>query len=314
MENAADEGQESVEESAETDAPLPTALYLAATPIGAAGDVTLRVLDALRRAEVLAAEDTRTLRRLMAIHGVPLAGRPLVSYHDRNGPAARPKILRRLEEGRSVLYASDAGTPLVADPGYRLAEAARAAGVAVVALPGPSAVLAGLLASGLPTDAFSFCGFPPPKSAKRRGWLSAWRGSPGSLVFFEAPRRLGESLADMAAVLGDRPAAVSRELTKRHEETRRDSLAALAAHYASTPPPLGEAVVIVGPPGDAAAPLADRTAAVDAALLERMQNESLKDAVRTVTEQLDETRKFVYSRAIALKGEGARGADEDEPA
>ncbi len=308
MENAETGRQESLHHHG---APLPPGLFLAATPIGAADDVTLRVLDALRRADALVAEDTRVLRRLMEIHGVALGGRPLLSYHDRNGPTARPKILRLLAEGKSVVYASDAGTPLVADPGYRLAEAARAAGAPVVVLPGPSAVLTALLASGFATDAFSFCGFPPPKSARRRSWLSAWRTTPGTLIFFEAPRRLAESLGDMAAILGDRPAAVLRELTKKFEEARHGSLGALAAGDAGAPPPRGEAVVVVAPrSSEPTAPEADRAAAVDNALKERMKIESLKDAVRTVTEQMDEPRNFVYARAVALR-EGGAGATDD---
>ena len=310
MENAPDDNQPNFEDLA----PLAPGLYLAATPIGAANDVTLRVLDALRRADALVAEDTRTLRRLMEIHGVQLAGRPLLSYHDRNGPEARPKIMRLLNEGRSVLYASDAGTPLVADPGYRLAEAARADGVEVTALPGPSAVLAGLLASGLPTDAFSFCGFPPTKSAKRRAWLAQWSATPGTLIFFEAPRRLAETLADMASAFGDRQAAVMRELTKKFEETRRGALPELAARYAEEAPPRGEAVVAVGAPPKAAA--SDRPEALDAdvdkALAARMDLESLRDAARTIAEQMGIPRKYAYDRAVALKRRRETGGAAQE--
>lgn len=317
LENAAAPEQDivhnEVDRGAAVKPPLAPGLYLAATPIGAADDVTLRVLDALRRADALVAEDTRTLRRLMEIHSVPLAGRPLLSYHDRNGPAARPKILRLLEDGKSVLYASDAGTPLVADPGYRLAEAAREAGAQIMVLPGPSAVLAALLVSGLATDAFSFCGFPPTKSARRRTWLGHWSGAPGTLIFFEAPRRLADTLRDMAEILGDRPAAVARELTKKFEETRRGPLGSLATQYAAEDPPRGEAVIVLGPV-DANAPLDEEARAdhVDQALRERMKLESLKDAVRTVTEQMDETRKYVYGRAIQIRDAQAGAADDDK--
>ncbi|MCI4663861.1 MAG: 16S rRNA (cytidine(1402)-2'-O)-methyltransferase [Neomegalonema sp.] len=310
MENADEQRQDSVEDCA----PLSAGLYFAATPIGTAADITLRVLDTLRRADILVAEDTRVLRRLMEIHSVPLAGRPLISYHDRNGPEARPKILRLLAEGKSVVYASDAGTPLVADPGFRLAEEAREAGATIVSLPGPSAVLVALLASGLPTDAFAFCGFPPPKSGKRRKWLAHWRSTPGTLLFFESPRRLAETLADMGAALGDRPAAVMRELTKRFEETRRGMLLELAETYAAMEPPKGEAVIAVGPAPanlDQAGPQE-----IDHALEELMRLESLKDAVRTVAEQTGAPRKLVYDRAIALRAQMAEAEaqnDDGEP-
>lgn len=312
MENEASSGQESVHLRANDASALPAGLYLAATPIGAADDITLRALNALRRADVLVAEDTRTLRRLLEIHGVALGGRPLLSYHDRNGPQARPKILRLLEDGKSVVYASDAGTPLVADPGFRLAAEARAAGVPIIVLPGPSAVLTALLASGLATDAFSFCGFPPPKSARRRTWLAAWTSTPGTLVFFESARRLAESLRDMAEAFGARPAAVARELTKKFEEVRRGDLVELATLYAVEAPPKGEIVIVVGPAASAPAQAEEeRQNAVDRALVERMKVESLKDAVRTVTTELDETRGFVYARALELKDSAKPERDDD---
>ncbi|MEO1328968.1 MAG: 16S rRNA (cytidine(1402)-2'-O)-methyltransferase, partial [Pseudomonadota bacterium] len=283
-------------------------LHFLATPIGAADDITVRGLAALREADVLAAEDTRTLRKLMELHGVPLGGRPLIAYHEHNSARALPGILARLEAGERVVYASDAGTPLVADPGFRLAREARERGVAVRALPGPSALLAGLLVSGLPTDRFSFGGFPPPKTSARRRAIAAWRGAPGSLVFFETGRRLAESLEDMAAELGDRPAAVARELTKAFEETRTGRLSALAAQYRESGPPKGEIVVVIGP-GEAIAPTPSE---IDDALKAALMTEGVRDASRTVANMLGTGRKLVYQRAVELSDslEG-RGAYDD---
>ena len=228
---------------------LEPGLHLLSTPIGAADDLTLRGLAALRKADALACEDTRVLRKLMDLHSVALAGRPLIAYHEHNAETARPKILTLLAAGKSVVYASDAGTPLVADPGYKLVQAARAGGFKVSPLPGPSAALAALVVSGLPTDAFSFIGFPPTKSGPRRRLFEAWAAAPGSLILYESPRRLGGTLADLAATLGPaRPAAIARELTKRFEEIRTGALGELAQAIAEADPPKGEIVVVVGPP------------------------------------------------------------------
>jgi 16S rRNA (cytidine1402-2'-O)-methyltransferase len=209
-------------------------LYLVATPIGSARDVTLRALDILGAADLLAAEDTRTARRLLDIHGVRRDPRTILPYHDHNGAAQRPRLLAALAEGRSVALVSEAGTPLIADPGYRLAAEAAAAGHPVTAAPGASALLAALAVAGLPTDRFLFAGFPPPREAARRRALAELAEVPATLVFFEAPHRLADALPAMAETLGaERPAAVCRELTKRFEEVRRGALGALAS---TTPP------------------------------------------------------------------------------
>lgn len=277
--------------------PISPGLYLVATPIGNAEDITLRALRVLREADSLAAEDTRQARKLMDIHGVPLAGRPLMPYHDHNGAQARPRLLRRLEDGQSLAYVSDAGTPLIADPGYRLAEEAIARGLPVVAVPGASAVLAALSVAGLPTDRFFFAGFLPPKSAARRTALEELKPVPGTLVFYESPRRLAGALADMAQVLGgERNAAVSRELTKRFEETRRGPLAELAETYAAEGPPKGEAVVLIGPAAAAEASAED----LDHALTQALAGRSLKDAVAAVTEATGLPRRRVYARALEM--------------
>ncbi|MEM8788940.1 MAG: 16S rRNA (cytidine(1402)-2'-O)-methyltransferase [Pseudomonadota bacterium] len=275
---------------------LSPGLYLVSTPIGNAEDITLRALRLLGAADVLAAEDTRTARRLMDMHGVALNGRPLVAYHDHNGPQARPRLMADLAAGRSVAYVSEAGTPLIADPGYRLASEAIAAGHAVQAAPGASALLAALAVAGLPTDRFLFAGFLPPKSAARRAALADLTAVPATLVFYESPRRLTDSLADMQAVLGDREAAVCRELTKKFEETRRGALSDLAAHYAA--PPKGEVVVVVAPP---AAAVADPQT-LDTALTAALARHSVRDAAQLVAEATGLPRKRVYARALELAG------------
>ncbi|MFO1210353.1 MAG: 16S rRNA (cytidine(1402)-2'-O)-methyltransferase [Amaricoccus sp.] len=275
---------------------LAPGLYLVATPIGNARDITLRALDILAAADILAAEDTRRTRQLLAIHGIGRGG--VVPYHDHNGAAQRPRLLAALAEGRSVALVSDAGTPMVADPGYRLAVEAIAAGHPVRAAPGASATLAALAVAGLPTDRFLFAGFLPPRSAARRRALAELAPVPATLVFYESPRRLAASLADMAAVLGDgRGAAVCRELTKRFEETRRGTLAALASEQAAGPEPRGEVVVVVGPPGEAPAASGDT---LDAALAAALDTLSLKDAAAKVAAELGLPRRRVYARALAL--------------
>lgn len=282
---------------------LAPGLYLVATPIGNARDITLRALDVLATADVLAAEDTRNTRKLLDIHGIRRPPGSLLAYHDHNGPQMRPRLLAALAEGRSVALVSDAGTPLVADPGFRLALEARATGHPVTAVPGASAPLAALSIAGLPTDRFLFAGFLPPKSAARRSVLSELAAVPATLVFFEAPRRLGAALADMAAMLGPREAAVCRELTKRFEEARRGSLADLAAQYAAEEA-RGEVVVVVGPP-DAGALAEQAEAGLDAALATALAGGSVKDAAAAVSAALGLPRKMVYARALEL----ARGED-----
>ncbi|WP_444461240.1 16S rRNA (cytidine(1402)-2'-O)-methyltransferase [Rhodobacter capsulatus] len=272
-------------------------LHFVSTPIGAARDITLRGLDILREAEVLAAEDTRTLRHLMDIHGIPLAGRLLVAYHDHNGEAVRPRLLAALAEGKAVAYASEAGTPLVADPGFQLGRAAIAAGHRVFAAPGPSAVLAALTVSGLPSDRFLFAGFPPNTAQARRKWIAEFAQVPATLVFYESPKRVKEMLTDLASELGeDREAVLCRELTKRFEEVRRGTLADLVAGCADAPIK-GEIVVLV-----------DRSRAprfgpedVEAALRDRLQRLSVKDAAAEVAEMLGLPRREVYQRALAME-------------
>lgn len=276
-------------------AALAPGLYLVATPIGNLRDITLRALDVLASADRLYAEDTRRARTLLDAHGIKRKAEP---YHEHNAAAARPKILAQLASGRSVALISDAGTPLVSDPGYKLVRETAASGASVIPVPGPSAVLAGLNVSGLPCDRFLFAGFPPAKPSARARWLAELAGVPATLVLFEAARRLPESLAAMCEALGDRPAAVARELTKTFEETRRDNLGALAAHYAAEGAPKGEVVVVIGPPEDAGA---WDDAAVDAALAEALAREPASAAAARVAAASGRPKRAVYARALALK-------------
>ncbi|MEE9453165.1 MAG: 16S rRNA (cytidine(1402)-2'-O)-methyltransferase [Paracoccaceae bacterium] len=279
--------------------PLQAGLYLVATPIGTAADITVRALDILTNADMLAAEDTRNTLKLMDIHAVKLNGRPILPYHDHNGAAQRPRLMRAIEEGKSVAYVSDAGTPLIADPGYQLAAETIAKGLTVTSAPGASALLAALSVAGLPTDRFMFAGFPPVKSVAKEKFLREFENVPATLVFYESPRRVATCLAAMQSVYGaERKVAVCRELTKKFEEVRRGNLGELADQYADEPAPKGEVVIVLGPPLEVAASSAD----VDAALLDALQNASLKDAARGVAEMLNLPRKQLYARALELSG------------
>ncbi len=274
---------------------LEPGLYFVATPIGSARDITLRGLDILGSADVLAAEDTRNTRRLLDIHGVALRGRPLLAYHDHNGAVQRPKLLAMIREGKSVACVSDAGTPLIADPGFALARDAIADGQKVVAAPGASSVLAALAVAGLPTDQFFFAGFLPHKPVARRRVLAGLAGIPGSLVIFESARRVGRSLTDMVQELGgDRQAALCRELTKKFETVDRGDLAGLAATYENSTPK-GEIVVVIGPAPDRAI----EPEQVREMLMEAISSgNSLRDAVDLVAGRSGAARKFVYQLAL----------------
>ncbi len=270
-------------------------LHIVATPIGNLGDITLRALRVLAGADHVAAEDTRHTGRLLAHFGIEV---PLMRYDEHRAAAQRPKILAALEEGRSVALVSDAGTPLISDPGFRLVAEVRAAGHTVHAVPGPSAVVAALSVAGLPTDAFFFAGFLPPKSAARRGRIAALAAVPGTLAFYEAPHRLAATLADLSDVLGDRPAAVARELTKRYETVETGTLPELAARYADDDTK-GEIVVLVGPPGDT---VADEDAARDL-LVEALRTMPTGAAAAEVAKRTGLNRRDLYTLAIALKND-----------
>ena len=276
------------------EAPKPDAgLYLVATPIGNLGDITLRALEVLAGADVIACEDTRVTRKLADRFGIET---PLTAYHEHNAAEARPKLLARLAQGDAVALVSDAGTPLISDPGYKLALAARDAGHPVTALPGASSVLAALSLAGLPTDRFFFEGFLPPKQGARQKRIAALASVPATLVLFESGPRLPESLADLASGLGARPAAICRELTKLHEEVRRGDLDTLAQDYAQGAETRGEIVIVIGPPPDDDGSAPD----VDELLRNALARVSVKDAVGEVALATGRPRREVYQRALAL--------------
>jgi 16S rRNA (cytidine1402-2'-O)-methyltransferase len=279
------------------DAPLEPGLYVVATPIGNLRDITLRALDVLARADLVLAEDTRVAAKLLGAFG--LSAR-LERYDEHGAERTRPRALQALAEGGRVALVSDAGTPLVSDPGYRLVREAAEAGHPVIPVPGASALLAGLSVAGLPTDRFLFAGFPPPKSAARQSFLAELAGLRATLIFFEGGSRLAESLADMAKVLGaEREAVVCRELTKLYETVARGPLHELATdpRFAA---PKGEIVVLVGPGREVQASAAD----ADAALAEALSRLKPADAAAEVAKALGLPRRDLYKRALALKGGG----------
>lgn len=275
-------------------ATLAPGLYVTATPIGNASDITLRALDVLRAADLVLCEDTRVTAKLFAIYGIEAR---MLPYHDHNAAEMRPRIMERLAQGARIALVSDAGTPLISDPGFKLVRDAVAEGYTVTTLPGASSVMAALTLAGLPTDRFLFSGFLSAKQEARRRELAELAAVPATLVFLESANRLAASLADMAATLGARDAAVARELTKRFEEVRRGTLADLAAYYAETGAPRGEIVVVVGPPAPRAA-LGDSE--IDAMLANALARESLKDAVAEVVSMTGLPRKQIYARALTL--------------
>ncbi|MDP3554258.1 16S rRNA (cytidine(1402)-2'-O)-methyltransferase [Methylocystis sp.] len=270
-------------------------LHLVATPIGNLKDVSFRALSTLAAADAVVAEDTRVTKTLLAHYGIST---PLVAYHEHNARVIRPHLLARLEAGAKLALVSDAGTPLVSDPGFRLVQEALERGVHVTSVPGPSAVLAALVVAGLPTDRFFFEGFLPHKSGPRRARLAELAPIPGTLVFFESPRRLAETLADCAAILGKRNAAIARELTKMFESVRRGMLDELAATLAEEEPPRGEIVLLVAPPGADAAQTA--AADLDAKIEEALTAHSVKDAASVVSAATGQPRRQVYARALEL--------------
>lgn len=274
--------------------PLEAGLYVAATPIGNLGDVTFRVIAALKGADRVLCEDTRQTAKLLSAYDVKT---PMSPYHDHNADRVRPGVIAALKEGARFVLVSDAGTPLISDPGAKLVRDARAAGVAVFPLPGPSAFVAALSAAGVMTDRFLFAGFPPPKAEARRKFFADLAGVKASLVFYESPQRLAVSLAAMAAAFGARRAVIARELTKIHEEFVEDALPALAARYEAAAPK-GEIVVIVDPPAEEipAAP-----GDIDAFLTAALQTQPLKEAAAAAADAFAIPRKEAYARALALR-------------
>jgi 16S rRNA (cytidine1402-2'-O)-methyltransferase len=273
---------------------LSPGLYIAATPIGNARDITLRALDVLRACDGIAAEDTRVTAKLLAIHGI---AKPLSPYNDHNGERERPRLLARLKDGARIVLVSDAGMPLVSDPGYKLVRAALAEHIPVQVVPGPSAPLAALILSGLPSDRFLFAGFLPSKSGERKTALEGLKDEKATLIFFESGPRLAETLSDMAQLLGNRAGAVARELTKLFEETRRGNLRELAERYEKAGAPKGEITLVV----EGAKESAPDGAKIDALLDKALAFMPVRAASELLAIALDQPRKPIYERALARK-------------
>lgn len=265
-------------------------------PIGTARDITLRALDVLASADILVAEDTRSLRKLMDIHGVPLDGRRIEALHEHSKEGAAARLVAQAKAGQSVAYASEAGMPLIADPGFELGRAAREANVPVTCAPGPSAVVTALVVGGLPTDAFHFAGFLPASRSGRKTALAEMAGVKATLALYESPKRLGAMLRDAADVMGaGRPAAVCRELTKKFEEIRNGTLGSLADSYADAAVK-GEVVVLIARRQGPEINEKD----IESALLSALRDMSVKDAAAFVAQTFDVPKRQVYQQALAL--------------
>ena len=277
-----------------SDSPLP-GLYIVATPIGNLGDISARAATTLASAGVIAAEDTRVTAKLLSRLGLRV---PMTPYHDHSDERTRAALVARMES-EIVVLVSDAGTPLISDPGYKLVRDARAAGRHVTTLPGPCAAIAGITLSGLPSDRFLFAGFLPSKAKARADTLAEFAGLRATLVFYESGPRLSASLAAMAEGLGDREAAVAREISKMFEECVTGTLSELSARYADAPPK-GEIVVVVGPPGEAAVEEADDVT-LDTALREAMADKPVAQAAKAIAKRFGLDRHDVYARALTLK-------------
>ena len=269
-------------------------LAIVSTPIGNSRDITLRALDILEEADIIACEDTRITAKLLSLYGI---SRPLTSYHEHNAERARPKLIKRLKQGKTVALVSDAGTPLISDPGYKLVRTCANEGIPVTPIPGASSVLASLMTSGLPTDQFFFAGFLAPKTTARKKALLSLANIPATLVIMESARRLTRSLGDMANILGPRPAVVARELTKLFEELKHGLLPDLASHYNIEGPPKGEITIVIGPPSEKTISNEE----LDVLLSKALTNDSLRDATDTITTVTGLSRRKVYARALALK-------------
>lgn len=274
----------------------PPGLYIVATPIGNLGDMTLRALDLLKACDLIACEDTRVTAKLLSAYGID---KPTLSYNDHNAGERRPKIIEALQNGQRVALVSDAGTPLVSDPGYKLVREVIAEGLYVTCMPGASSVMAALCLSGLPSDRFLFAGFLPAKHEALKKEISELARIPATLIVFESARRLSDALEALQAGLGDRQAAVVREITKLYEETQRGTLSELQAHYASAGEPKGEIVIVIAPPSQDSV-ISDEDIAAKLTLL--LDTHSVKEAAAIVAEETGRARKEVYSLALKLLG------------
>lgn len=276
---------------------LPPGLYLVATPIGNLGDITLRALEVLKGADIIACEDTRVTGKLLSHFGI---NAKTVSYHEHNAEQMRPRLLEDLEAGRVVALVSDAGTPLISDPGYKLVKEVSGLGMRVVPIPGASSVMAALCASGLPTNRFLFAGFLPAKEGARRKAIAELATVDATIVLFESARRLPEALAELAEIMPGREAAMAREITKLFEEFRRAPLEELAAHYAKEGEPKGEVVLVISPPEKTEALYNDD---VEAMLKDALKEMSVKDAAAKIAKETGLPRTELYTHALALKGQ-----------
>lgn len=272
-------------------------LYIVATPIGNAADITLRALTILEQADIVACEDTRVTGKLMHIHNIKAN---LTAYHEHNAHRVRPELIKRLKNGETVALVSDAGTPLISDPGFKLVQACHEEGVSVTAAPGASAVLSALVVAGLPTDRFFFAGFLPTKTQARRQTLEDLKSIPATLILMESPKRLAGALADATSVLSARSCVIARELTKMHEEIRRGTLDELAAHYKEAEAPKGEIMIIIAPPDKEKGP---STEELDALIRDALAKTSLRDAVRDIVKETGVSKKIVYARALEIEKE-----------
>jgi 16S rRNA (cytidine1402-2'-O)-methyltransferase len=296
---AADRSKPEAAELAVRSSELPApGLHLVATPIGNLGDISERALTALRGADRILCEDRRVTTKLLARYGIKAHLEP---YHDHNAEKVRPAILAALQQGERLALVSDAGTPLLSDPGYKLVRAAIAENLPVTAEPGPSAALTALILSGLPPDRFLFAGFLPRRAAARRQVLAGWAELDATLIFYEAAPRLAASLADMVELLGARPAAVARELTKLHEEVRRGAIGELADYYSREGPPRGEIVIVIGPPEPGASPVAEDE--LDRRLRVAVAEFGVRDAAAKLAAETGLPRQNFYRRALAIRGE-----------
>ncbi len=276
---------------------LSPGLYVTATPIGNLRDITLRALDVLAACDLILCEDTRVTKKLLNVYGIT---NPVQAYHDHNAAKLRPRILARLDAGQRICLVSDAGTPLIADPGYRLVGECASRGIAVTAVPGASSPIAALSVAGLPTDRFLFAGFVPAKAGPRRRFLGGLAKVDATLALLETGRRLAPSLSDMSDIMGDRFAVVARELTKKFEEVRRDNLAALAASYAQAAPPKGELVVMLGPP-KAPSPTAESVEDIVKRAVSALPDMTTKEAASAIAGQFNLSKRAVYASLVALK-------------
>ncbi len=279
---------------------LKPGLYVTATPIGNLSDITDRARQVLESVDYVACEDTRVTGKLMHAMGIK---NTLMAFHDHNEDKQRPYILGLLKEGAKIALVSDAGTPLISDPGYKLVEEARDMNLTVVPIPGASALTSALSVAGLPTDRFMFMGFPPSKSSARQQWFADVVNLKSTLVYYESTRRLPESLKDAAASLGNRPAAVCRELTKSYEEVIKNNLFNLVEHYTQSGAPKGECVVVVGPPVKVTQSSGEAVIDIDSTLKLALSHMKVKDAAAFVAEITGQKRTILYARALEIKEE-----------